>query len=155
MGRKTVFEKLIIEGGEMIKIKSVTDGDEKFWLSLYGNAKPDNIKRRIAEKRGFTIFNKTEPIGIIAYNDFWDELPFLNLIKILPEYRRCGFGARAMELFEDELKKSGYHSLLVSTQTDEEAQCFYRKIGYSECGCLVLNDEPLKQPMEMFFIKTF
>ena len=139
----------------MINLKPVTKIDEKFWLSMDGSIKPNNLKRRIEEKRGFTIFDGTEPIGIIAYNEFWDELPFLALIKILPEYRRCGFGAQAMSLFENQLKKSGYRALLVSTQTDEEAQHFYRKIGYRECGCLVLNDEPLKQPMEMFFIKTF
>ncbi len=93
-------------------------------------------------------------MGVIAYTMFWEELPFLTLIKLLPEYRLRGFGREAIALFEEELKKLGFCALLVSTQTDEEAQHFYRKAGYRECGCLIL-DGALKQPMEMFFIKSF
>lgn len=139
----------------MINIKILTENDIEFWLSVDGAAKRGNIEKRIAEKNGYIIYDGAKPIGVIAYNMFWDELPFLSLIKIAPEYRRCGFGEKAMSLLENELKKLGYRALLVSTQTDEGAQHFYRKIGYRECGCLVLNDEPYKQPMEMFFIKSF
>lgn len=139
----------------MINLKSATEEDEKFWLSIDKHTKPANLKKRIAEKCGFIIYDGTVPVGVIAYNMFWDELPFLSLIIILPEHRRRGVGREAISLFEIELKKLGFGALLVSTQTDEEAQRFYRKIGYSECGCLVLDKGPLKQPMEMFFIKTF
>lgn len=139
----------------MINLKLISDEYEKFWLSLDTHTDIEKFKRRTDEKRGFIVLNGDMPIGIIAYNNFWDELPFLSLIKILPEYRRCGFGKQAMSLFETEMKKLGYCALLVSTQTDEEAQHFYRKIGYRECGCLLLNEPPLKQPMEMFFIKSF
>lgn len=139
----------------MISLSAVTENDIEFWLSVDGTTKRANLEKRIAENRGYIIYNGAVPIGVIAYNMFWDKLPFLSLIKIAPEYRRCGFGRTAISLLEDELRKLGYRALLVSTQTDEEAQHFYRKTGYKECGCLVLNEEPLKQPMEMFFIKTF
>ena len=43
--------------------------------------------------------------------------------------------------------------LMTSTQVDESAQHFYRKIGYKDCGCLVLDIPELEQPMEMFLIK--
>ena len=31
----------------------------------------------------------------------------------------------------------------------ESAQSFYRKLGYVDCGALVLHDTPLEQPMEI------
>ncbi len=135
----------------MISIKEVTREYEDFWLTVDGHADVETVKARISEKSGFIIFDGAKPIGVMAFNRFWDELPFLSLIKILPEYRRCGYGREAMSLFEEELKLRGFGALLVSTQTDEDAQHFYRSTGYRECGCLVLEN----QPMEMFFIKSF
>ncbi len=44
--------------------------------------------------------------------------------------------------------------LLTSTQTDEEAQHFYRKLGFKECGCLIIDNPEYEQPMEMFFAKA-
>ncbi len=42
---------------------------------------------------------------------------------------------------------------MTSTQTDESAQHFYRKLGYQDAGCLVLDIPGYKQPMEMFLVK--
>ena len=44
--------------------------------------------------------------------------------------------------------------LLTSAQADEEAQCFYRKLGYKDCGGLVMDIPGYEQPMELFFIKA-
>ena len=43
---------------------------------------------------------------------------------------------------------------LTSTQSDESAQHFYRKLGYKDCGCLVINEGPLAQPAELFLSKV-
>ena len=50
------------------------------------------------------------------------------------------------------MKSSGYGLIMTSTQVDEGAQHFYRKIGYQDSGALVMNVPNFKQPMEMFFI---
>ncbi len=132
----------------MITLKKAEKEDANFRATVDGHVKS------IADGRAYIILNDGAPVGVIAYTMFWEELPFLTLIKLLPEYRLRGFGREAIALFEEELKKLGFCALLVSTQTDEEAQHFYRKAGYRECGCLIL-DGALKQPMEMFFIKSF
>lgn len=132
----------------MITLKKAKKEDANFWTTIDGHI------NSIAEGRAYIILNDGAPAGVIAYTMFWEELPFMTLIKLSPEYRRRGFGREAIALFEEELKKLGYCALLVSTQTDEEAQHFYRKAGYKECGCLIL-DGALEQPMEMFFIKSF
>ncbi len=55
--------------------------------------------------------------------------------------------------WEKQMKAKGHKAVMVSTQVDETAQHFYRKIGYKDCGCLVLDIPELEQPMEMFLIK--
>ena len=37
---------------------------------------------------------------------------------------------------------------------DEDSQHFYRKLGYKDCGCLVLNIPGFEQPLEMFMAKA-
>ena len=34
--------------------------------------------------------------------------------------------------------------VLTSTRSDERAQGFYRKLGYRDCGALLLPEEPLE-----------
>jgi len=47
------------------------------------------------------------------------------------------------------MKTQGYKKVLTSTLSNEDAQHFYRKLGYKDCGSLLLPDEPL----EIIFIK--
>lgn len=137
----------------MVKLKLITANDTDFWQSVEKVASLEKLNARIADKTGFVILSDGVPIGVISFNFLWDELPFLSLIKILPNYRRMGCGSEALNMFEDYLREIGYASLLTSTQSDETAQHFYRKKGYRECGCLILEKSKLKQPMEIFFIK--
>lgn len=53
----------------------------------------------------------------------------------------------------NDMKSQGYGILLTSTQVDEEAQHFYRKLGYKDCGGFVIDVPGYEQPMEMFLIK--
>ena len=47
-------------------------------------------------------------------------------------------GRAMMERWEADMKSLGYGMLLLSTQSDEDAQHFYRKLGYHDCGGLIL-----------------
>ena len=51
------------------------------------------------------------------------------------------------------MRAQGYQMVLISTRVDEDAQHFYRKLGYVECGALLMNGTPFEQPMEMFMRK--
>lgn len=50
---------------------------------------------------------------------------------------------------EEDMKKQGYEMIMASTQVDEEAQLFYRKPGYKDCGGLTVDISGFVQPMEM------
>ena len=45
---------------------------------------------------------------------------------------------------EKEMQKNKHKMVLTSTQSNEQAQIFYRKIGYVDCGSLLLPNEPLE-----------
>ncbi len=86
----------------------------------------------------------------MRFNLFWDNIPFMNLLFILEEQRGKGYGKKMVEFWEHEMAKQGYKSVMTSTQSDEEAQLFYRRLGYADRGALVLPDEPL----EIIFYKN-
>lgn len=59
-----------------------------------------------------------------------------------------------VEHWEADMKKKGYGMVLTSTQADEEAQHFYRKLGYKDCGGFVPTVPGYEQPMELFLEKA-
>lgn len=58
-----------------------------------------------------------------------------------------------MEHWENEMRSQGYGMLLLSSRADEDAQHFYRRLGYKDCGGLLIDIPTYAQPMEIFFVK--
>ncbi|MEO3946078.1 GNAT family N-acetyltransferase [Gorillibacterium sp. CAU 1737] len=85
-----------------------------------------------------------EVMGWLRFNYFWDNTPFMNLLWLDEEYRGQGFGRDLVLHWEEEMKQAGHVRVMTSTQADEGAQHFYRKLGYRDAGCLLLPDEPLE-----------
>ena len=93
-------------------------------------------------------------VGVLRYNLFWDNTPFCTLLFIDEKYRGQGLGRLLMGHWESDMKSQGYGMLMTSTQVDEEAQHFYRKLGYKDCGGFVVDVPGYEQPMEMIMIKA-
>lgn len=51
------------------------------------------------------------------------------------------------------MRKRGYKMVMTSTRVDEQAQHFYRKLGYEDKGGIILDNTPFEQPQEMFMLK--
>lgn len=49
-----------------------------------------------------------------------------------------------MNFWENEMRAHDYDWLLISTQSDENAQHFYRALGYEDCGCLIASEQPME-----------
>lgn len=135
----------------MLEIRKVDQKDKEYWFSLDIHISDEEFNFKVSTKTGYIIWKDNVPIGVLRYNMFWDSVPFITLIYIKEEQR--GVGKNVILLWKSEMKAQGYNVVMTSTQVDENAQHFYRKIGYKDCGCLVLNIPKLEQPMEMFFIK--
>ena len=137
----------------MFEIRYVTETDKSFWFTLDSLSETE-FALKVRDKRGYVISYGEKPIGVMRYNLFWDHVPFLTLIHFDKDYQRKGFGRQAMLHWENEMRELGYDTVMTSTQVDEQAQHFYRKLGYKDKGGLFLDSTPLEQPQEMFMVKV-
>jgi ribosomal protein S18 acetylase RimI-like enzyme len=83
-------------------------------------------------------------IGWMRYGYFWDNTPFMNMIWVDEQYRGKGLGKQVVLFWEYEMKQKGFNLVMTSTLANEEAQHFYRKLGYQDAGCLLLENQPLE-----------
>ena len=137
----------------MIKIRYMQEEDRDFWFKLDRHLSEEEFAKKIRDKMGYVLFEDDIPIGILRYNLFWDNTPFCTLLFIDWEYHGKGYGRKIVEFWEKDMKSMGYGMIMTSTQVDESAQHFYRKLGYKERGGLIIDIAGYEQPMEMFFIK--
>ena len=133
----------------MFEIRYSTKADKSFWFTLDPHMSEDIFDAKVRDKQGYIISVDGHPIGILRYNLFWDNTPFVTLIKLHEAYHSKGFGSQVMKHWECEMQELGYKLVMTSTQSDEQAQHFYRKLGYVDSGCLLLKSEPA----EIFFVK--
>jgi len=115
------------------------------WLKEHDrHISEETLKTKIASKEIYVVQENDVLIGWLRYNLFWDNIPFMNLIYLLEKYRRNKMGKKLVNYWENEMKEKGYKNVLTSTQSNEEAQHFYRKMGYKEIGGFKYLDEAIE-----------
>lgn len=144
----------MIMGKHMVEIRYVQVEDKDFWFSYDYHMSEDEFYKKVRDKMGYVIHIDNKPIGLLRYNLFWDNTPFCTMLILDEEYRGKGYGRLLMEFWENEMKSMGYGMTMTSTQVDENAQHFYRKLGYKDKGCLLVDIAGYEQPMEMFLTKA-
>lgn len=137
----------------MIKIRYLEASDKQFWYSLDKHLPETEFYNKVQTKRGYILLLDDKPIGLLRYNLFWDNTPFCTMLFVDEKYQKKGYGEHLMKYWENDMKMQGYGMLLTSTQADETAQHFYRKLGYKDCGGFVIDIPAYAQPMEIFFMK--
>ncbi len=138
----------------MIEIRYLKSSDKQFWYSLDKHLAESEFVNKVHSQRGYVILINDKPVGLLRYNLFWDNTPFCTMLIIDEIHRGKGYGKQLIEYWEHDMKAKGYGMLLLSTQVNETSQNFYRKLGYKDCGSLVIDVPAYAQPMEMFFIKA-
>ncbi len=88
-------------------------------------------------------------IGWLRWSLFWDEVPFMNRLHVEAPRRGEGVGRLLVSEWERACGREGHDTVMTSTVSAESAQHFYRKLGYTDAGCLLLPGESA----ELFFIK--
>jgi ribosomal protein S18 acetylase RimI-like enzyme len=102
------------------------------------------LKSKIRAREVLIIKDLDKPFGWLRYGFLWDEIPFMNMLFLEEEYRMKGFGRKLVAFWEEEMKNNGFKIALTSSQSNEQAQHFYRKLGYTDAGSLLLPNEPLE-----------
>lgn len=88
----------------------------------------------VAEVDGLTI-------GCLRWGLFWDSIPFMNLLFVVPDQRGQRVGTTLVEDWEKSQLAAGHAWVLTSTVSAETAQHLYRRLGYVDAGALLLPDE--------------
>lgn len=104
----------------------------------------DELVNIVKHNRVILMFVDDKFVGWLRYSLFWDNTPFMNMLYFLDNERGKGYGKKLVTFWETEMKKLNYKFVLTSTQSNEEAQFFYRKLNYKDNGSLLLPDEPLE-----------
>jgi len=138
----------------MIEIRYATLDDKKFWFTLDKHIKEREFEKKVRDNMAYIIFDDDTLLGLLRYSLFWDCIPFCNLLFIDDKYQKNGYGKMLINHWEKDMKSQGYDILLTSTLVNENAQHFYRKLGYKDCGGLLIDIPSYEQPMELFLIKA-
>lgn len=128
----------------MIKIREAIIKDFDILSNLDKHINANQLKNKIESKEIFVLLNDNKIIGYLRYNLFWDEHPFMNMLFLLSDYRKMGFGKKIVSYWEQEMKEKGYKMLMLSTLSNEDSQHFYRKLGYKDIGGFIMPKEPLE-----------
>jgi len=134
-----------------VNIRSAENNDHLWLIEHDKHITQKILENKIKNNEIYIVEINGKIIGWLRYNLFWDNIPFMNLIYLLEEYRQKGIGKIMVEYWENEMKQNGYKNVLTSTQSNEESQHFYRRLGYKEIGGFkYFND-----PFEIIFQKIF
>lgn len=130
-------------------IRYADEGDREI-LRKYEHCISDSeLLNSILSRRILVMFREDAFAGWLRFNLFWDNTPFMNMLYFLEGYRGRGYGTELVAYWESEMRRMGHENVLTSTLSNEQAQFFYRKNGYADCGSLLLPEEPL----EIIFLK--
>ncbi len=128
--------------------------DKTEWFRLDRHLPEEGFEEKIRNKQGYVLTEDDKVIGVLRYNLFWDNTTFCTMLLIDSDHRKKGYGKLLMEHWEQDMGSKGYGMLMTSTQVDEEAQHFYRKLGYKDSGGFLVDVPGYEQPMEMIMIKA-
>jgi len=109
----------------------------------------DTLQDKIAAREVIVLKEDGRQIGWLRYCLFSDVIPFMSMLYVEESYRSKGLGKKLVLFWESEMKRMGYTLVMTSSQSDEQAQHFYRKLGYKDSGALLLPGDPL----EIVFLK--
>ncbi|MDR1972027.1 MAG: GNAT family N-acetyltransferase [Treponema sp.] len=147
-GEQPKEESICIRYAETTDYPWLKEHDQHLTAEIL-RGKIKNKEIYLVQKVNFSVTNQ-QTLGYLRYNLFWDEIPFMNKIYLLEAYRNRGIGQRLIDYWENSMKLKGHKTVLTSTLSNEGAQHFYRKMGYTEIGGFKYLDEAF----EIIFFKA-
>ena len=132
-----------------MKIRVATQNDLPRIVDYDRHISPQELKNQIFLGRVAVAEDGEIFLGWMRWNLFWDNTPFLNMLYLLEPHRGKGYGKDMMDWWEAEMHNQGFDTLMTSTASDEYAQHFYQKLGYTAVGGFARHGDPY----ELIFAK--
>jgi GNAT superfamily N-acetyltransferase len=113
---------------------------------------PEIVQRKIEWREVIVAESNGSPAGYLRLEYLWSKIPFIALIRVLPQHRRQGVGKALLTFIECFLREQRHITLYSSFQVDEaEPQAWHRRVGFEECGVIAgINEGEIG---EVFFRK--
>jgi len=105
---------------------------------------PDVLEQKVRRREILLLWHENRRAGALRYGYFWDEIPFMNLLWVKEGLRDRGLGTGLISFWEEQMRESGHEMVMTSSLSNERAQHLYRRLGYKDCGSLLMPEEPLE-----------
>lgn len=134
-------------------IRYVESRDKAAWYALDHDFPETGFDEKVRNRQGYVFELDGQIVGILRYGLFWDSIPFCYMLHVDEAYQGRGYGTQLMERWEQDMRSEGIGMVMLSTQVDDSAQAFYRRLGYKDAGGFVVDVPKYEQPMEMIMLK--
>ena len=125
-----------------VTTRVASDSDLPFLSEVDRHVSHENLTHVVSSGRVMVAEIDGTPVGCLRWGLFWDAIPFMNLLFVVPGRRGQGVGTTLIETWEKSQIAAGHAFVLTSTVAAETAQHLYRRLGYVDTGALLLPDEP-------------
>lgn len=120
----------------MIEVRHADSGDLPF-VAQDGYIPQSTVLRKIESGEVLVAELDGRSVGYLRIEYLWSKLPYIALIRVMPEYRRMGVGRALLCFLEETLRDEGHGMLLSSSEAGEpEPQAWHRHMGFEDCGRL-------------------
>ncbi|AYM13012.1 GNAT family N-acetyltransferase [Agrobacterium tumefaciens] len=137
----------------MILISAATDDDIEWLLREDKWIDEDWLRRCVGRREHLVAKEDTILVGFLRFSMFWGKIPYMDMIRVVPEFRGHGVGATLTVFWETLMREQGASLVMTSSQQDErEPQMWHRRNGYKEAGILHLSK--IQDAAEVFFTKA-
>ncbi len=121
---------------EDVIIRFALASDEPF-LKANTYISSEIIRRKLESSEFIIATLSDEPVGFIQLEYLWSLVPYIALIRVVPEYRRRTIGQAMLRFLEEFLAAREHKYLYSSSQADEpEPKAWHRRVGFEECGSI-------------------
>jgi ribosomal protein S18 acetylase RimI-like enzyme len=125
-----------------VTTRLASDSDLDFLNAADSHLPSDVLPGLVAAERVLVGELDGEVVGLLRWGLFWDQVPFMNMLWVLPDRRGQGVGTALVDAWEEAQRGAGHDLVLTSTMSDERSQHLYRRLGYVDTGALLLPGEP-------------
>ncbi len=138
-----------------IHIRYANDSDLPYLVQNDDLVTGEIIQKKISDRQVIVCMKGKTYSGYMRFGFWWDMFPFLNLIVVEEDVRRKGIGRELIKFWEQKMKAQGHKLVITSTDVDEQAQHFYRKLGYRDSGGILFPQELFPgSVMELVLVKV-